>query len=127
MAGRYRAPFGPAISVRGPQMFHIAERDARLARVGRELQRAEVVDADGTARRLLPVERAGADDLADRRGDGQPFVADALGQRRVGGTVDRGEALQERDEQFALTGAVADPSRPVDPLRRLEVDPESDD
>src|SRR5262245_66548091 len=107
MAGRYRAPFGPAISVRGPQMFHIAERDARLACVGRELQRAEVVDADGTARRLLPVERAGADDLADRRGDGQPYVADAPGQRRVGGTVDRGAAAPGPDEQLAVARAVA--------------------
>src|SRR6476660_8978682 len=107
MAGRYRGTRGPAIrSGRGTEVLDVAERDARLAGVGGQLERTEVVDADGAARRLLAVERPRAHHLADRRGHRQPFVANALGQRRVGRPVDRGEPLEERDQQLALAGAV---------------------
>src|SRR6478752_10207392 len=59
MAGRYRGVRDPAIrSGRRPEVFDVAERDARLAGVGRQLQRAEVVDADSATGRLLAVERA---------------------------------------------------------------------
>src|SRR5690349_14977872 len=84
MAGRYLG--APAQAIRSgvrPEMLDVAERDARLARIGRELERAEVVDADRAARRLLAVEGPRAHDLPDRRGDRKPFVSHPLGQRRV--------------------------------------------
>jgi hypothetical protein len=128
MAGRYRGTQGPAIRTgRGTEVLDVAERDARLAGVGGQLERTEVVDADGAARRLLAVERPRAHHLADRRGHRQPFVANALGQRCVGRPIYRGEPLEERDQQLALTGAVPERPRALDLLRRLEVDPDADD
>src|SRR5262249_37049288 len=127
MAGRYRGTPGPAIrSGRRTEVLDVAERDARLAGVGGQLERAEVVDADGAARGLFAVERARAYHLTDRRGHRQPVVTHALGQRGVGGPIDRGEPLEERDQQLALAGAVAERARAFDLLGRLEVDADTD-